>query len=474
MLFVGRVVKLLFPLVTAAVVLGAEALHAKLIGDYPITTEPRFAWVIVLIVVLWTTTYVAGVSEPVGTNASRFVRASAAVGSGLAIVGVIELLARRPLLPLFVLGVCVVVLVPALTLTATLAQRSHARAGQHTRVVAVCEESDGLRLARDVDRAPELPTILAAVVRPRDVLPAGDDSRPLETLARDVGATLVVLGREAQACDEIVAQTAVLHRRGVRVRTLSLFYEQWLGRLPISELGGLALLFDVNEVHRPVYARTKRLADVALAVVALPVFVLATVCVALADLLGNRGPLFYRQPRVGKGGVVFTILKFRTLAPGAPGDGLGEGALRPKAVGGVLRRVHLHELPQVWNLLRRDLSIVGPRPEQPRYVEEFTRRFPFYDARHLVRPGITGWAQVKADLGMDESEVLEKLQYDLYYLRRQSLGLDARIIGRTLRVVVSGPRAATTDGVSTPRTRAGDAAPPPWRSAPAGGAGLDP
>ena len=177
-MLVGRVVKLLFPLVTAAVVLGAEALHARLIGKYPITTEPRFAWVVVLIVVIWTTTYAAGVSEPVGTSASRFVRASAAVGSGLAIVGVIELLVRRPLLPLFVLGVCVVVLVPTLTLAATLAQRSHARAGQHTRVVAVCEEAEGLRLAREVDRAPELPSVLEAVVRPRDALRHADDRVP--------------------------------------------------------------------------------------------------------------------------------------------------------------------------------------------------------------------------------------------------------------------------------------------------------
>ena len=128
----------------------------------------------------------------------------------------------------------------------------------------------------------------------------------------------------------------------------------------------------------------------------------------------------------------------------------------------------------MWNVLRRDLSIVGPRPEQPRYVEEFSRLYAFYDARHLVRPGITGWAQVKSDLGMDESEVLEKLQFDLYYLRHQSLGLDVRIIGRTLRAVFSTPRSTTTAGGSTPRKRAGDAAPPPWRSAPAGREVRDP
>jgi len=100
-----------------------------------------------------------------------------------------------------------------------------------------------------------------------------------------------------------------------------------------------------------------------------------------------------------------------------------------------LRRLHVDELPQMWNVLRRDLSIVGPRPEQPHYVETLTKEIPFYEVRHLVRPGITGWAQVKYDYGANELDAFEKLQYEFYYLRHQSLSLDLRIIGRTLRTV---------------------------------------
>jgi lipopolysaccharide/colanic/teichoic acid biosynthesis glycosyltransferase len=101
----------------------------------------------------------------------------------------------------------------------------------------------------------------------------------------------------------------------------------------------------------------------------------------------------------------------------------------------MLRQLHVDELPQVWNVLRRELSIVGPRPEQPHYVAQLTERIPFYEIRHLVRPGITGWAQVKYDYGSTELDALEKLQYEFFYLRHQSLALDMRIVGRTLRSI---------------------------------------
>jgi lipopolysaccharide/colanic/teichoic acid biosynthesis glycosyltransferase len=159
--------------------------------------------------------------------------------------------------------------------------------------------------------------------------------------------------------------------------------------------------------------------------------------VALANICGNRGPLLYRQPRVGKDGREFTILKFRTMKPGgAEPQWTATDDPRLTPVGRVMRRMHVDELPQVWNVVRRDLSIVGPRPEQPHYVAQLAERIPFYETRHLVRPGITGWAQVKYDYGSSELDALEKLQYEFYYLRHQSLALDLRIMGRTLRSIV--------------------------------------
>jgi lipopolysaccharide/colanic/teichoic acid biosynthesis glycosyltransferase len=160
----------------------------------------------------------------------------------------------------------------------------------------------------------------------------------------------------------------------------------------------------------------------------------------LANLKGNRGPLLYRQERVGKGGAIFTILKFRTMTPRPSGDLVNEWTVeddpRITPVGRLLRRSHLDELPQVVNVLRGDLSIVGPRPEQPHYVAELSEKLPFYGLRHLVRPGLTGWAQVKYGYAGNESDALEKLQYEFWYLRHQSLRTDVRIVGRTIRSVL--------------------------------------
>jgi lipopolysaccharide/colanic/teichoic acid biosynthesis glycosyltransferase len=224
------------------------------------------------------------------------------------------------------------------------------------------------------------------------------------------------------------------------VRSLTGFYEEWLGKLPVVELERQSLLFDIAEVHRARYARLTRIFDLVLAVAGTVVLAAAVPFVVAGDLIANRGPLLYRQARVGRNGKVFSILKFRTMRP--TGDTLSnewttDDDPRITPFGRLLRRTHLDELPQVLNVLRGDLSIVGPRPEQPHYVEELVTKIPFYDLRHLVRPGMTGWAQVKFGYAGSESDALEKLQYEFYYLRHQSLSLDVRIVLRTLRGVAS-------------------------------------
>jgi lipopolysaccharide/colanic/teichoic acid biosynthesis glycosyltransferase len=225
----------------------------------------------------------------------------------------------------------------------------------------------------------------------------------------------------------------------MRVRTLSMFYEEWLGMLPVSELEQVSLMFDIGEVHRGRYGRFKRVTDLVLGLLALPLLVVAVPFVLVGDLVANRGSLFYSQPRVGKNGEPFRIYKFRTMraAPeGASTEWTARDDPRITSFGRLLRVSHLDELPQVVNIIKGDLSVVGPRPEQPHYVEELREKLPFYDLRHLVRPGLTGWAQVKYGYAGDESDAMEKLQYEFYYLRHQSLGLDTRIVGRTIRSVL--------------------------------------
>lgn len=263
-------------------------------------------------------------------------------------------------------------------------------------------------------------------------------------------ATVLVLDRSAQDDERVVGQVAELHELGIRIRTLQGAYEEWLGKLPLSELERASLLFDIGEIHGIHYGQLKRMMDLTLGMLGAVVLVLITPFVLIGNLLANRGPITYRQPRVGKGGETFTILKFRTMTNSPKRDVAPEDPDAPTTTwtqqddprvtpfGKLLRASHLDELPQVINILKGDLSIVGPRPEQPHYVEELSQKLPFYDLRHLVRPGLTGWAQVKYGYAGDEDDALEKLQYEFFYLRNQSLGFDNRIIVRTIRAMIGG------------------------------------
>jgi lipopolysaccharide/colanic/teichoic acid biosynthesis glycosyltransferase len=203
----------------------------------------------------------------------------------------------------------------------------------------------------------------------------------------------------------------------------------------------VSLLFDIGEVHRARYGRVKRVLDLVLAAAGAVVLVLLLPFVVVGNLVANRGPLFYTQRRVGKQGREFRIYKLRTMRAAFEGERTTWTAERDPRItpfGRLLRVSHLDELPQVLNILRGDLSVVGPRPEQPAYVAELSEKLPFYDLRHLVRPGLTGWAQVKYGYAGDERDALEKLQYEFFYLRHQGLGLDLRIIGRTIRSILGG------------------------------------
>jgi lipopolysaccharide/colanic/teichoic acid biosynthesis glycosyltransferase len=331
------------------------------------------------------------------------------------------------------------VLVPWFVLSARMAVDLDGLARQSTQVVVVGDLADVGSLWVDLEGATERPATLAAVLTPGDAA-VGRATAPLvESVVRS-RASVVVLDTAAQQDPSIVRQAARLHERGVRVRSLSGFYEEWFGKLPLSELERVSLMFDIAEIHGGPYARLKRLLDVAVALAGSVALVVAVPFVLLGNAFGNRGPLWFRQERVGKGGQPFTILKFRTMVQSAEPTGDWTAADDPRITrfGRILRRSHLDELPQAWNILRGDLSIVGPRPEQPRYVEELTDKLPFYPLRHLVRPGLTGWAQVKYGYAGDHQDALEKLQYEFFYLRHQGLGLDLRVMVRTIRSVLGG------------------------------------
>ncbi len=272
------------------------------------------------------------------------------------------------------------------------------------------------------------------------VVPAGFGD--LQSSIEDADCSVIVLSELAARRDDIFHAASTLHRGGLKVRTLSDFYAEYFGKFPVSELSRMALLFDIRDRHNPVYRHVKRAIDIAGAVLAGGAWVVVTPFVVLGNLAGNRGPLLFRQVRIGRHGDVFTILKFRTMRAADVTDPEMAGSWtriddpRVTRFGRILRRTHLDELPQSWNILKGDLSLVGPRPEQPRYVSDLTAIEPAYEVRHYVTPGLTGWAQVKYRYAATEAAALEKLQYDLYYIAHQSLSLDFRILSRTVRSVL--------------------------------------
>jgi exopolysaccharide biosynthesis polyprenyl glycosylphosphotransferase len=243
-------------------------------------------------------------------------------------------------------------------------------------------------------------------------------------------------------------------RANVRVAGFASFFEYAFGRIPIDQINP-AWFMSLLHPRQRIYARfTKRAFDLIVAGLGL---VLAAPIVAVLALLTKmtEGPVLYRQTRVGENGAHFTIYKFRTMRCDAEYDGpsfAGENDPRATRIGSFLRRTHLDELPQLWNVLKGDMSIVGPRPERPEFIEMLESVVPFWSRRLLVKPGITGWAQVRCDYAADCSAMERKLSYDLWYLRHRSLLVDLaiclRTVGLQLRALLPVRRGKTSGGSS--------------------------
>jgi lipopolysaccharide/colanic/teichoic acid biosynthesis glycosyltransferase len=443
----GRLSRVLLSGGTAGTVVGLGQLHAAW-NDYALTGSARFGWAAVYAGALIICAYGVGLPELIPTPRSALGWGLVATGGGAAIISFFQLFLGDSLLPRFVVFASPLILGPWYVACAALSSTGRGRAQRRDRVVVVADGTEATPLQADLVDRPERPARLVDVMKIGDVRDGSGPKPLLDRLERDRGSVLV-LSRSAQVEESILSQAAIAHASGIRVRNLISFYEEWLGKLPVSELERTSMMFDISEIHRRQYLRIKRILDVLMALVGFMVLLISLPVVVVGNLIANRGPLLYRQERVGKNGQVFDIVKLRTMRvtpelealPDRFGDKLAtewtsEHDPRITPFGRLLRKAHLDELPQVINILRGDLSVVGPRPEQPHYVAWLTERMPFFDMRHWVRPGLTGWAQVKNGYAGCEQDTLEKLQYDFYYLRHQSLTLDARIIARSIRSVI--------------------------------------
>jgi sugar transferase (PEP-CTERM system associated) len=227
----------------------------------------------------------------------------------------------------------------------------------------------------------------------------------------------------------------------VRVEDAATTYERITGKILVDDLKPSWLVFSDGFNASRVTRVVKRLFDLACAVAAFVVAAPLMLLTALAIRLDSPGPIFYCQERVGESGRRFTLCKFRSMRIDAE-QGTPVWAAdkddRVTRVGRFIRLTRLDELPQLWNVLRGDMSFVGPRPERPFFVDQLAETIPLYMARHAVKPGITGWAQVKYRYGASVEDALEKLRYDLYYIKHLSLVFDLTILIDTVKVIVSG------------------------------------
>jgi sugar transferase (PEP-CTERM system associated) len=228
---------------------------------------------------------------------------------------------------------------------------------------------------------------------------------------------------------------------GVSFAHLASVYEDYTGKIAVENLRPSWLIFSDGFKKSRITAAMKRVMDLIIALCGLVLLAPVMALVALAIRVSSPGAVMYRQRRVGLHGHVFTVHKFRSMrddAEAATGPVWASVAGDPRvtSVGRLLRRSRLDELPQLWNVLIGDMSFVGPRPERPEFVSELTRQIPFYPQRHIIRPGLTGWAQVRYTYGASTEDALQKLQYDLFYIKNLSVALDLFIMVQTIKTVI--------------------------------------
>jgi sugar transferase (PEP-CTERM system associated) len=227
---------------------------------------------------------------------------------------------------------------------------------------------------------------------------------------------------------------------GVSFDHLTSVYEELTGKIAVQNLRPSWLIFSSGFKKSSLVRASKRTLDVSLAVLGMLVGAPILLLIAAVVKLTSPGPALYRQRRVGLHGRVFVVHKFRSMRQDAE---VGTGAVwahkndcRVTSCGRFLRRTRLDELPQLWNILVGDMSLVGPRPERPEFVRQLTDEIPFYGVRHVVRPGLTGWAQVCYTYGSSVEDAMEKLQYDLFYIKNLSVALDLFVIFSTIKTVI--------------------------------------
>jgi len=383
----------------------------------------------------------------VRTPREVFIRLLQSVGSALILIAVLYLavpwliVADGASLPAF-----------ALFLTGILAWRlvfhhfTHLRSFGE-RVLIVGTDATAQTIARQIGAQEDFAYDVVGFIDddPSRVMQSIDDWRVLgtpddiERLVERHGVDRLVVGMSDRRGRLPVRALLRSKLRGIRVEDVNTVYERLTGKLLIEDLRPSWLIFSDDYSASRWTRRSKRAFDIGLALIGLVVSAPFVVLTAIAVWLESGSPVLYRQDRVGENGRVFTLSKFRSMRKDAEQGTpvwASEEDDRVTRVGRFIRHARLDELPQFWNVVRGDMSFVGPRPERPFFVNQLAEQIPFYEQRHAVKPGLTGWAQVKYRYGASFEDSVEKLRYDLYYVKHLSIPFDLTILFDTVKVVL--------------------------------------
>jgi exopolysaccharide biosynthesis polyprenyl glycosylphosphotransferase len=268
-------------------------------------------------------------------------------------------------------------------------------------------------------------------------LPVLGNRQTIKDWIQRYGVSTVILAITGEVDSDLLSTLMDCVEQGVELVPMPVIYEQLTGRVPVEHVGEkwYAAVPLYSKVTSPIWQTTKRVIDIAFSVVGLTCLLSVLPFIALAIVLDSPGPVLYTQVRVGKGGRPFRAYKFRSMLDGAENDRAlwaQERDPRVTRVGRLLRAAHLDEFPQFLNVLRGEMSIVGPRPERPEFDEELEAMLPVYRLRHIVKPGMGGWGLIRQGYAGSPQAALTRLQYDLYYIKHQSLWLDTLIMLKTV------------------------------------------
>lgn len=257
-------------------------------------------------------------------------------------------------------------------------------------------------------------------------------------------ADLIIIPGKEKVSEDSAKILYEMVMRGKTVVDFYRFYESMTGKIPVSLIGERWFLENVLELDKRKFEQAKRLIDIVLAVLFLFPLYLITPFVAIAIKINSSGPIFYRQKRIGKNGNIFEVIKFRSMvslnkdgsAETSGAKWSGKNDKRVTIVGNILRKTRIDELPQILNVLGGNLSFIGPRPERPEFISDLSEKIPHYKMRHIVKPGLSGWAQINFPYGASVDDSMQKLQYDLYYIKNRSIILELVIILKTIMTVL--------------------------------------